>query len=85
MVGSYTENLKKPTKLSKLGQGWALAQDNYSMCNIHIHDTLMHNYLLQLAVSGEVTAHEYACFLPLQHSKEEQQPHKGIIFTWVND
>ena len=45
------------------------------------------SYLLQLAlaVSGEVTAHEHTCSLPLQYSKGEQQPHEGVILTGVND
>ena len=41
-------------------------------------------YLLQVGVSREVTAHEYVCFLPPQHSEGEEQPHKGIILTGIN-
>ena len=45
----------------------------------------MLSYLLQMAVSSKVATHKHACFLPLQHSKREQQPHKWVILTGVND
>ena len=41
-------------------------------------------YLLQLGVSREVTAHEYVCFLSLQYSEGEEQPHEGVILTRIN-
>ena len=45
----------------------------------------IHSYLLQLGVSWKVTAHEHACFFPLQYTKVEQQSHEGVILTGVND
>ena len=51
----------------------------------HTEQIHTHSYLLQLAVSGEVTAHEHAGFLSLQYTEVEQQPHKGVVLTGVND
>ena len=52
---------------------------------VFLHGSRTHSYLLQLAVSWKVTAHEHMCFLPLQYSEGEQQSYEGVILTGIND
>ena len=57
----------------------------YVCIQLFLHMPHTHSYLLQLTVSWKVAAHEHTCFLPLQYSKGEQQSHKRVILTGVND